>query len=170
MTVSYQGSLSLGQVVPMALTAQATLDASLNAVLPDLKARIAGLLELSVRPPPALADLIAAARDTIAALQALVADPLPDVSAIAQALADLQASLGQIEAGLAFSLQLGGMLSTPGIYYYAYAGQAGALGGELSATLSAGLPGGGGPNEQVAGVILLARDGGAISALQSFFG
>ncbi len=170
MTVSYQGSITLGQAIPTAQTAQVTLASSLGAALPDVQARVTGLLALSVQPPPSLPALISGVQATLAALQALVADPLPDVGATAAALADLQATLGQLQAGLSFAASMGGLLGTPGIHYYVFAGRADALGGEMSAELSSGLPGGGGPAESIGGVVLLARDGSALSALQAVFG
>lgn len=170
MTVSYQGSITLGQAIPAAQTAQVTLTSSLGAALPDVQARVTGLLALSVQPPPSLPALISGVQATLAALQALVADPLPDVGATAAALADLQATLGQLQAGLSFAASLGGLLGTPGIHYYVFAGRADALGGEMSAELSSGLPGGGGPAESIGGAVLLARDGSARSALQAVFG
>lgn len=169
MALTYGGSLTLGQVVPMAQTAVATLDASLTPIQGDVQARVTGLLALSVAPPPSLATLIANAQALLDALSSLASAPLPDVSATADALAELQATLAGISAGLAFSASLGSLLATAGIHYYVYAGRADEVGGELAAALSAGLPGGGGPGEQIAGAILLASDGDAIEALQSFF-
>lgn len=167
MTITYAGSITLGEAIPMAQDATVELDASVGALLPDVQARVDGLLALSIAPPPSLADLIASAQALLAALQALLAAPLPDVSATAAALADLQATLGSLNASLAFSVSLGSLLSQAGIHYFVYAGAAGDVGGELAGVLSAGLPGGAGPSEQCAGVILLASDGGAISALQT---
>ncbi len=167
MTATYEGSLTLGQCIPAALDASAQLDASVNVTLADVQARVTALLELSVRPPPGLTDLIASAQAMLAALQALAANPLPDVSATAAALAELQATLAQLQASLAFSANLGVLLGTPGIHYFVYAGRADAFGSELGSLLSAGLPGGAGGAENVAGVVLLANDGGAISALQA---
>lgn len=167
MTVEYAGALTLGQAIPMANTANVTLAAAANASLPDVQARVDGLLALSITPPPSLASLIASVQATLDALGALVAAPLPDVTATAAALADLQATLGQLSAALSFSVSFGSLLGTAGIHYYVFAGRADALGGEMSAQLSAGLPGGAGPSEHIAGAILLANDAGAISALQT---
>lgn len=151
----------------MALTANATVASTANAALPDVQARVDGLLALSIAPPPSLPSLIAGVQATLAALQTLISVPMVDVAATAAALADLQASLGQLTASLAFSTSFGGLLGTAGIYYYLFAGQAGALSGELGAQLSAGLPGGGGPTEEIAGAVLLARDAASIAALQT---
>lgn len=167
MTTSYVGSITLGQAIPMASTAVLELDASLGAALPDVQARVDGLLALSISPPPSLADLIASVQAMLAALQALLDAPLPDVSATAAALAELQATLGSLTASLAFSASFGSLLGTAGIHYYVFAGAANELGGELGSMLSGGLPGGAGGTEHIAGAILLANDGGAITALQT---
>lgn len=167
MTVTYAGSITLGDAIPMAQASTVQLDASVGALLPDVQARVDGLLALSISPPPSLADLIASAQALLAALQSLLATPIPDVTATASALADLQATLGSLTAALAFSADFGGLLAQAGIHYFVYAGAAGDVGSELSGVLSAGLPGGAGPSEQCAGAILLASDGGAIAALQT---
>lgn len=167
MAISYAGSLTLGQAIPGAAGAQLALDAAVGATLPDVQARVDGLLALSISPPPSLADLIASVTALLASLQGLLAAPLPDVTATAAALADLQVTLGQLTAALSLSLSLGSQLAAAGIHYYVFAGQAGQLGGELGSLLSGGLPGGAGASESVAGAILLANDGGAIAALRA---
>lgn len=169
MSISYIGSLTLGQAIPMASTAVLELDASVGLALPDVQARVDGLLALSIAPPPSLADLITSVQAMLLALQALLAAPLPDVSATAAALADLQATLGSLTASLAFSASLGSLLGTAGIHYYVFAGAANELAAELGSLLSGGLPGGAGGAEHIAGAILLANDGGAVSAIQSVF-
>ena len=167
MPVDYVGGITLGQAIPMADLANVQLAGAVNASLPDIQARIDGLLAVSVAPPPSLADLIASAQALLAALQALLAAPLPDVAATAAALGELQASLGQLSAALAFSADFGSLLSQAGIHYYLFAGQASELGTGIGSALSAGLPGGAGPSEHIAGAILLANDGGAINALRA---
>jgi len=167
MTLTYAGSLTLGQAVPMALSAQLALGDAVGLALPDIQARISGLLALSVQPPPSLADLIAGVTATLAALNQLLAAPLPDAGATTAALVDLQAQAAQLAGGLAFSLGLGQLLGAAGVHYYLFAGQAGQLGAELGALLVGGLPGGAGPNEMIAGSVLLANDGATIDALHS---
>lgn len=167
MTISYKGELSLGQVVPMALQAAGILNASLGAQLPDVQARLDGLLAVSVAPPPSIADLIASVQQMLAALQTLLSAPLPDISATASAIADLQATLGQLQAGLSFAGLLNGLLGSPGIYAYTFDGKANQVAGELGSEVGGGLPGGSGGSETIAGTILFARDGGAIDALRT---
>jgi len=167
MTISYAGSLTIGDAIPLALTAQIALGDAAGAAAPDVQARISGLLALSLQPPPTLDDLITGALATFAALQQMLSVPLPDVGATAAALAELQAQLAELNAGLAFAASFGALLGTAGIHYFVYEGRADALSAELAAHVSAGLPGGAGPAEHIAGCILLANDGNAISALQT---
>lgn len=167
MAVSYEGSLTLGQAIPMALTAQVTLGDTASGAMPDVQARIDGLLTLTATPPPNLADLIVGAQATLAGLQAMLTLPLPDAGATASALADLQLQLADLSAALSFSASFGALLGAAGVHYFLYAGRADAFGAELGALLSAGLPGGAGPGEHIAGAVLLANDATTISAMQA---
>lgn len=167
MTVTYQGQISLGQAVPLALQSGTLLTTTLGAQLPDIAPRLDGLLALQAAPPPSLLDLVASVQNALAALQNLVAAPLPDVGATTDAIDDLQARMADLQAGIAFGDLLLGLLGTAGIYAYLFEGRSSELGQQMSAELSAGLPGGGGPGETIAGTILLARDGGAIEALRT---
>lgn len=166
MSVDYRGSITLGQAIPMATAASVALAATSNSMLPDVQARVGGLLQLSIQPPPSLPALISSAQALLAALQGLIANPIPDVAATAAALADLQATLGQLQAGLALAINLGNLLGVPGIHYYVYEGPTNVFAAEMGALLSSGLPGGGAPADTMAGAVLLARDGGAINALR----
>lgn len=170
MTLSYQGSLSLGQCLPLALTMNAQLGTSIGAARDDIQARITGLLALQLQPPPSLPQLIAGAQQTLLALQGMLANPLPDLGATAAALAELQASLAGLVGSIAFQASFANTLSSAGIRFYAYAGQADELAGELDGALVGGLPGGAGPAESVAGFLLLANEPGAIAALRAVFG
>lgn len=168
MAVVYGGSLTLGAISPQSLGAQVALDAALGLSMPDFQARLDGALAISIQPPPSLASLIASAQALLAALQSLIAAPLPDVAATAALILELQATMATLTANLELSVSYGNLLSQAGIHFYAYSGRADALGGEMSSQLSAGLPGGAGGSENIAGVILAANDGGAIAALQAF--
>jgi len=168
MPLDYRGHVTLGECVPLALRANAELGAAVSASQPDLQARVNGLLSISVRPPPSLADLIASVQALLAALQELAAAPLPDVDANAAALAELQAQLGALQVSLQFSLDFGALLGTPGVHYYAYLGRADGFGAALGAHVGSGLsvP----PSAQIAAAALLASDGGATTALRALFG
>lgn len=169
MGLEYKGQLSLGECMPLALQASAQLSTAIGVALPDVQARVDGLLALSIAPPPSLADLLAALEALLGAIQTLIAVPLPDVTATVAALAELQATLGSLGASLGFQLNLASLLATPGIFFYLFAGRADEVGPALSDRLTSGLPGGA-PGESVAGAILLAKDAGAIAALRLVLG
>lgn len=172
MTTTYEGSITLGAAVPGAASAAAGLTTSANASIGEVQAKVTGLTALSasitLSPPDPLA-LIAQAQALIAALSVPIpALPAPpQLVAIASTIAELSITLASLQASLDLAASLTTQLGTPGIHYYLFAGRADAAGGELSAHLSAGLPGGNGPSESIAGAILLASDAGAINALRS---
>jgi hypothetical protein len=168
-TTTYAGSLTLSQCVPGAASANAQASASVNASLGDVQARVDGMLSIQASltiNPPDLAALAAQLQVMITSL--LTAPPVvPQLTAVAAALAELQVTLAELNANLAASVSLGLQLASPGIHYYVFAGRADAIGPELQALLSAGLPGGSGPSQSIAGAVLLANDAGAIAALQA---
>jgi hypothetical protein len=163
------GSFDLGSCVPMALTANAGLSASIDFVLPELEAKLAGFLEiqaeLTINPPSLEADL-EAALGLVAQLQALIALGLPsigiDLTLIAGLIAELELSLGALSARLSFSVGFGLLLGTPGVYLVHHSGPIGDV-------LPAGLPGGSGPSQPVQGIGIFATDAGAWAAIQSVF-
>lgn len=166
MTTTYVGSLTLGQALPGAAGLQVALDASLAATMPDLQARLTGLLSVDLTPP-SIPDLILSLNAQIAALNLMISLPVPDASATLTAIADLQATMGQLTAALSLSANFGSLMAAAGIHYFLFAGRASDLSGELGALLSGGLPGSGNPSESIAGAILLANDGGAIEAMRA---
>jgi hypothetical protein len=163
------GSFDLGSCVPMAVTAQAGLSASIGIVLPELQARLAGYLEaqanLTLNPPTLAADLEAALA-LVAQLQVLVELGLPsagiDLSLIVGLIGELQLTLGSLSAQLSFAVSFGVLLGTPGVYLVRHTGPVGDV-------LPSGLPGGSGPSQPVEGIAILATDAGAWSAIQAVF-
>jgi hypothetical protein len=163
------GSFDLGSCVPMALTANAGLSASIDFVLPELEAKLAGFLEIQaelILNPPTLEADLEAALGLVAQLQALIALGLPsigiDLTLIAGLIADLELSLGALSARAAFSLNFGLLLGTPGVYLVHHSGPIGDV-------LPAGLPGGAGPTQPVEGLGIFATDAGAWAAIQAVF-
>lgn len=163
------GSFDLGSCVPMALAANASLSASIDFVLPELTAKLAGFVEMQAAVmlnPPSLASDLEAAIGLVAQLEALIELGLPsagiDLTLIAGLIADLQLSLGALSARLSFSVGFGVLLGTPGIYLVHHSGPIGDV-------LPAGLPGGAGPSQQVEGIGVFATDAGAWAAIQSVF-
>lgn len=166
MTVQYEGSLTLGEAIPMAVQAQLALNQTANAIIPDVQARIDGLLSVTAMPPPNLADLIVGAQASLAALQAMVAVPVPDAAAVADMLVEMQAQLAELSAGLSFATSFGELLHVPGVHYYLYAGRCDALGVEMHKELYKGLPGTVDPRERIAGAVMLASDETTIAAMK----
>jgi|WetSurMetagenome_2_1015567.scaffolds.fasta_scaffold67380_2 hypothetical protein len=173
MSLEYVGSVSLGQCVPTALTAWAQLTAALNLALPQLQAKLAGLLRvqaaLSIRIP-SLDALIKAVTNVVVQLQALLAAPLPSVGlsleATAALVAQITVDLGNITAQLGFAAQLALVLGTPGIEAYIFDGTAGEFPAAVTPEFASGLRIGGGPNLPIYAVLLVATDGGAKAAMQ----
>lgn len=169
MTWATIGEFNLGSCVPLALQAQAGLDLSIGLVLPELQAKLGAYLgvqaQLAITPPSLALDLEAAI-GLVAQLQATISLGLPgiefDLSIIAGLIAELQLSLGGLQAQLAFSLQFGLLLGTPGIVVAVHEGQIGDV-------LPGGMPGGFGPAQPVWGVGLFATDAGSRTALETFF-
>jgi hypothetical protein len=166
MTTRYQGSLTLGAILPMPALSQTYLAASVGASLPDAEARLNGLIQASLQPPPGIADLLNAIQALIGSLESLLANPLPVVSVTA--IADLQALVDSLNVNAAFAADFGVLLGTPGLHYYLFEGKAADVGPDLGTILSTGLPGVG-LDQELAGVVLLAADGGAVTALQTVF-
>jgi hypothetical protein len=169
MTWSGIGEFTLGGCVPMALTAQGGLSASVGLVLPEMQARIAGYIEAQaavILHPITIASQLASAVALVAQLEALIAVGIPlvslDTALIAGLIAELQATIGTLEARATFAVNLGVLLGTPGVYLVRHSGPVGDV-------LPAGLPGGSGPSQPVQGIAILATDAGAWSAIEAMF-
>jgi len=165
MSVTYAGSFTLGELLPLPLLSQTRLAATAALSLTDAQARLSAALAASVAPPPALGELIASLQQMIRSLQDLLANPLPAVSI--SAVADLQALVGDLQASANFAIELGQIFASPGVHYVLFAGKDSEVSGAIGSTL-AGLPGVA-AESTVAGVVLLASDGGTIAALRKLF-
>ena len=173
---TFVGQLTLGACIPTAAEAAAQISAGVGVSFSEVSAKLAGALDAQAQltiNPPSLATSLQAALDMVTNLQAAVALGLPgaifDVSGVLSVIAELQATLGQLQASLDFAASLGLTLGTPGFYLYRYSGDVGQLGNGLQAELSGGLPTGGGPSIGVDGIILVAADAGAKAALSATF-
>lgn len=153
MTFSYVGSLSLGQCLPIAVEAQL-------AVVPEMSAKIAGLLEAQAAltiTPPTLGGQVAAAYEMMLGLQASIDAGLPSASLD---LSGLAAILAEVQASLSFWLSLGVTFGA-GVHMWTYSGLAGGA-------VPGGIPGSG-TEVPVNGVMILAADGGAWEAMKVCF-
>lgn len=175
MTLVAKGSLTLGQCVPLALSASAEMAASVNQVLPEVSAKIAGLQALQaslVATPPSLSASLTAAENLVSALNVAISLGMPGVdfqlTAIAAQLAELNVTLGALNARLSLALQYQATLGSPGVFAYQYTGPVGSLGAEVQAELGGGI-GGGPPSLPVGAWLFIATDGGAINAARTVF-
>lgn len=168
------GSLSLGAAVPMLGLTGAQLSAAATLSLGEISGKIEGLVKivaaLTVPQVPALA--IAGAGAALLSLEATVTapDPTLQLQAVTAALLELQASLADAQAQLAFAASLGDLLSSPGIAMYTYSGTADSLGAEVSAHTAAGIAGGGAPGDQVNAILLATSVPSTRVAMAEVFG
>jgi hypothetical protein len=147
MTVTYVGSLSIGDLVPGAAAAAVAGAAGINAALPDIQARIAALASFSPAPVDFAAQL-ALAQQMVASITASISLglPVPSIAAqiaiVAAQIAALEASVLAINANLTIVTDFQDLLTAAGIHVYAFDGQVQDLGNELDTELSGGVPGG----------------------------
>ena len=171
MTVKHVGSMTLGSALPTALAAQGAIDASIGLVLPEIQAKLAGLLAVNLIPPTIAASLTTALQ-LVANIQAAITVGAPAVdiqlAAVAQLIAELQAQIVSLQAQLAFSATLSATLGASGIHLYSYDGEAGELGSELQAELSGGFPGGQ-PSDATFAMLAAGTTPAAIAAIKAMF-
>lgn len=142
MSGSFVGVVNLGQAVPLAVTADATISAVKAPAIAELQARLAGVVQataaMTATPPTAAANLQAAA-GIVAALEASIAIGVPSVDFQIAALA---AARLEIEAALAaLDVSLGININTPGVYLYRYSGRNDLIASGFYNVLGSGLPG-----------------------------
>ena len=135
MTVTYLGSLAVGDTVPGVTAALAVANA-------DLDAKIAALASFSASlEPPSIAAQISLTSDILAALQAQAALGIEPPSLSVQ-FASVLALLTTLNAQLLVLQALAANFPAAGVHAYAYSGQANQLGPEFTTELAAGFPGG----------------------------
>lgn len=136
MTATLVGSYTVGECLPIALDAQA----SLQAQLPSIQAKVTGALAAQaavVLQPPTLAADLTAALGLVAQLQAAIALDLPsvtlDLALMAAIVAELQAELGSLTAQLDRFVSLG----AAGVHLIVQDGTLGTLGGDVGGAAAA---------------------------------
>lgn len=169
MAFTLRGVRTIGGAAPALSTAVAALDASVNVSLGEVQAKLSGAIAAMAAievSPPTLASQLQGLLAAAAALQAMIALGLTggsvNVAAMVAAIAELQASLGKLQASLALSASLGATLGTAGIYVYEWSGRAGDA-------VPGGLPGIA-PDSESWGVLNVGATSAAISALATVFG
>jgi hypothetical protein len=130
--LAYVGSRTVGECVPLAVTAQ-------GIALAQLQPKLAGLLNVSAAltiGPPSLAVTIQGAIAAVAALQASITGPT--ITLQAAAVLDLIASL---QAQIALLLQFSVLFGSAGVHAYVYDGRNSGFAQQVNAVLPNGFPG-----------------------------
>lgn len=134
--LTYVAQCNIGTLCPACVTACVP-------IIADLKARLAGLIELAVKlslHPPKFSVSLTLAIQLLADLQAAIELNLPGLAFQLEALAALVAALEAKLALLAkLSLTLGG---AAGVFVYEYSGLGRDMGAQISAALTTGWPDG----------------------------
>lgn len=174
--LTFLGTQTLGQCLPIGLAASASLKAMIAVQLPKLTAQFAGLLTLSASltiKPPTLAINLDIAAKLLLSIQASISLGLPGIdfqfAAVASLMAAIQLDLGAFQAALAFQLSLDLALGTAGIDLYAYDGRVDALGTSISSQTAGGLPGGTLPAGHCNALLLVAETDAVWSAMSLVF-
>lgn len=165
---AYVGGLTIGEVVPIALTAQGAIDASVGLALPELQAKLSGLLAIQANVSlqlPTIAGSISALLSLAAALQAALSVGAPsvaiDVSGIAKIAAQIAVDIGSLQAQLDIAVDLGLKLGGGSVHAYHATGQAIDI-------IPVGIPGVGDTTE-VNALILVAATSADWAAVQAVF-
>ncbi|HEU4403796.1 MAG TPA: hypothetical protein VFS43_00670 [Polyangiaceae bacterium] len=186
--------LSPAEALPLLAAAGASLSASvgigqgaIGLTLPQLQARLAGLLKLQAQlalKPPSIAASLATAAKVVAGLTASLQASPPVVSGTAQlaAVAEavvllkaeieaLLAQLAQLAPLLELSAELSAALSGGALVFYAYEGPLDDLGPAVDASVASGQTGGVPPGDPVRAVVAVAAraDAGASASLSAVF-
>lgn len=158
MTVTAIGELKLSAELPQ-------VSLAFGNELLNVQAQVSALLAFTVAPPSFEADLDVAAQNIQALTLAVSLGITPP--SISVQLAEVAAQLSILLGQLALLNALAATLEASA-HLYTYTGTVGALGTELQAELSGGLPGGSGADAGFA-VVFVATAPAAVTALQSLF-
>lgn len=164
-TLNYSGSLSIGALSPISVSAHATTLAQLNAQASGLITLATGL----TASPPNLTAAIASTQALLAQLQLAVTLGISFPGLSAQ-LAAIQAQITLLAANLAVLASLNGFLTPGGIFVYTYTGQVRDLAPAVGSEFISGLRDGSPPATSVNGVMLLTASPQALVAMRGFFG
>lgn len=165
MTVTSLGTMAVGVAVPGASAAVVAGIVGVNLALPDLTARLAALQAFNPQPVSFVAEL-ALAQGTLTSIQAALSLglPVPDISMqiaiVAGIVADLLATLAQVNVQLGVLATLEGVLNSGSIAAYAFDGALNALGSELGAAV-------GGSGAHANALALVTTDSASWAALSA---
>jgi hypothetical protein len=164
------GELTIGEAMPGAVAVGVAGVAGINLALPDIQDRLAALLAFSPGEVDFAAQLLLA-QQTVTSIQAAITLGISppsialQLAEVAALIAALLASIASINVQLAIIADFQALLSGAGVHAYAYAGDVTDFGPELDAEIGAGLPGGGGPTEDVDALVLVTNVGATWTAL-----
>lgn len=174
MSLTYIGELTLAVAMPAAFDAALAGAAAINLGLPELNAQLAAFAAFTPLLGNFAAD-IALANSIIAAINAAIAAGIGEigldvqVAIVAALVLDLEAILLQINLNLTLILNFISLVAAGGVHAYAYDGQVGAFGVEVTAALSGGVPGGGGPTEHCNALVLATTIGATWTVMGQVF-
>ena len=164
MAAEYKGSVTVGGLMPGALSAALAGQAGIQANLPSLQAELSGLLSLQITPPSLQAD-IDVALGIVTSLQANLALGLeaPSASiAVAAQIGILTGLIASIEAQLTIVVEFIGILAQAGVHVYRYSGDVSSMATELGASISTNPPGVGNAEAW----LVVATAGATVGALE----
>jgi hypothetical protein len=172
--LSLVGTLSVGQVVPVAVDAIAQLNASIGAVRlkvnGDLQAKLKLAAALTVTPPQFAVNISAVSKLTGQLQAALSGGIVPPgvtvgLSSITKISGQLTAYLGSLAAQVSAAASITSLLAAAGIDAYSFGGQAKDYGTAVTSATSGGLPSGGGAGVHCDALILASSSPAAWAAL-----
>lgn len=145
--IVYLGGHTLGELIPIAVQANAQVGALIGIAQPDLEGKIEGALQVQAALEvglPDLAGVIAAAQALIAEIENLSGPTVTlQGAAVASLLVELKGMLGGLQVALDFQASLSALMGTGGFHVYAYSGPTDQLGSAFGSALASGLPDGG---------------------------
>lgn len=157
MAVTILGERTVGECVPSSLAVNARL-------LADLQARLQGAIALQARlaiTPPSLDASITAAVKMLANMRLSVALPGASLNFLA-----IVKVIGELTVRVQEALSLNIAFGTGGVMALAYAGQSGAMGGELNSTVQTLFP----PSNDAVALVLIATEPATRVAMNLVFG
>jgi hypothetical protein len=135
------GSITVGEVLPGAVSISVAGQLGINSALPDIVARLAALQAWSPQPVSFAASLALAQATLAGILLAIELDlPVPDISAqiaiIAALIAALESIVNLVNQQLEFIVAFGAIFAESGVAAYRYDGAPQDLGSEFSTELA----------------------------------
>jgi hypothetical protein len=173
MTITVLGEVPISAVNPASVGLSAAVTASVAPSVSNLTAQLDGLFAAQldlVLNPPNLLTMLAQAQALVASIEAALATSLPSVDvqllAVLAAIAELQSSIGQLQAtlDLAAAIPLG-----TSVHAVVFRGRLSDFGAQVGAHFSGGIQGSGGDADAVVLCIGAVQPASRV-AMQAVFG